>query len=150
LRLDVGKVKVRSQIGGHLVIDVAGWFTGTGGAVSTKGLFHPVSPDRGFGTRAEDPGGDGIPVTDLTLGTTLVADPGATAIVLNVTATEATGAGFLTVYPAGAPLPTASNLNFARGATVPGHVIAGLDADALKIHTNVATHIIVDVFGWYS
>ncbi len=33
--------------GGHLVVDVAGWFTGAGAAVTTAGLFVPASREHG-------------------------------------------------------------------------------------------------------
>ena len=40
---------------------------------------------------------------------------GAAAVVLNVTVTGAQGSGFVTVFPCGEALPTASNLNFVAG-----------------------------------
>ena len=42
---------------------------------------------------------------------------GVSAVALNVTATEAAAAGFVTVWPSGSPRPNASNLNRARRAT---------------------------------
>ena len=48
---------------------------------------------------------------------------------LNVTVVDPTETGFLTVYPMGEPLPTASNLNFTPCRTVPNHVIATVDLD---------------------
>ena len=47
----------------------------------------------------------------------------AAAVVLNVTVTAPEGSGFITVYPCGEPLPTASNLNFVAGDTVPNAVV---------------------------
>src|SRR5437867_10097868 len=40
---------------------------------------------------------------------------GADSVVLNVTATNTTTAGFLTVYASGGPWPGSSNLNWAAG-----------------------------------
>ena len=41
----------------------------------------------------------------------------ATAVALNVTATDTTAAGYLTVYPAGGTRPQDSNVNWAAGRT---------------------------------
>lgn len=41
----------------------------------------------------------------------------ASAVVLNVTATEGAGDGFVTVWPCGRPLPLALNLNYRAGTT---------------------------------
>ena len=43
----------------------------------------------------------------------------AVGAVLNVTVTDTTSAGYLTLYPSGVPRPTASNLNWAAGETIP-------------------------------
>src|SRR5205807_3541631 len=51
---------------------------------------------------------------------------GASAAVLNVTATNPTSVGHLTVFPAGTQVPGASSLNFKAGQTVPNRVIAML------------------------
>jgi hypothetical protein len=66
--------------------------------------------------------------------------------VLNVTATQAEGPGFLTVYPCDKPRPVASNLNYTVGATVPNTVYATLDAVGFVCIFSLApTHLIVDV-----
>ncbi|TMD71527.1 MAG: hypothetical protein E6I81_10325, partial [Chloroflexi bacterium] len=48
---------------------------------------------------------------------------GVSAVVMNVTATNTSSAGFFTVYPTGVTRPLASNLNWAAGVTVPNRVI---------------------------
>jgi hypothetical protein len=147
--VEAGTVKVRSQVGGHVVVDVAGWFTGAGAPSATSGLFHPLVPERVIDTRD-------IPrmVTGANLNLVDVIDPNAWAVVANVTATGPVGAGFLTVYPSGEGVPTASNLNFPAQGTVPGHVIVGLGlAESgwqMGFRSNVDTYLIVDLFGWYS
>ena len=78
----------------------------------------------------------------------------ATAVVLNVTAVGPTAAGWLTVYPADAPLPLASNVNFSAGQTVPNSVQvklgAGAQAGQIKIFNSAGqTHVIVDVGGYF-
>ena len=67
---------------------------------------------------------------------------------LNVTAVEASSAGFMTVFPCGTPVPTASNLNFAAGQTIPNAVVAKIgDGGRVCIYTSSTAHLIVDVNG---
>jgi hypothetical protein len=49
---------------------------------------------------------------------------GRAAVVLNVTVTEAERPGFVTVYPCGTPVPTASNINYLAGSTVANLVVS--------------------------
>jgi hypothetical protein len=75
--------------------------------------------------------------------------PIASAVSLNVTATEPLGNGFVTVYPCG-DRPLASNLNFAAGQTVPNAVITPLGPDSiLCFYASAATHLIADVNGYF-
>jgi hypothetical protein len=62
----------------------------------------------------------------------------ASAVLLNVTATQAGTAGFLTLYPSEGSQPTTSNLNFRPGQTVANLVLVkvgygGMDEDKIKI-----------------
>jgi hypothetical protein len=72
--------------------------------------------------------------------------------VLNVTVTEPTAPGYVTVYPAPPPAPATSSLNFVPGLTV-------ANAAALRVGDNGqvdvfnlagATHVIVDLFGIFT
>ncbi|MGP0031324.1 MAG: protease pro-enzyme activation domain-containing protein [Acidimicrobiales bacterium] len=75
----------------------------------------------------------------------------ATAVVLNVTATDPTGSGHLTVFPAGASLPVASNLNYAAGSTVPNLVEVGVGTGGdVSINASAGTDVAVDVEGYTS
>ncbi len=77
---------------------------------------------------------------------------GASAVILNVTAVDPAGIGFVTVWPAGQARPLASNLNFLTGGTVPNLVVAKLGADGkVSIYngSESTVHLIADVAGWY-
>ena len=75
----------------------------------------------------------------------------ATAVTLNVTSTGSLGGGFVTVYPCGTPRPNTSNVNFAPGSTVANAVTTKVGAGgAVCIFNDAATHLIVDVHGYYS
>ena len=76
--------------------------------------------------------------------------PDALAVGLNVTVVGPTGDGFVTVFPCGAPLPNASNLNFTVAQTVPNLVVSKLGSGGkVCIYTSVATDLVADVAGFF-
>ena len=89
-----------------------------------------------------------------------LSNSGAESAVLNVTATEPTTPGYLTVFPADNCIPPlASNLNFVAGETVPNLVIVQLSKQvgcatitgAAGIYNFLGyTHVIVDLFGYFT
>jgi len=76
-------------------------------------------------------------------------DADASAVALNVTAVDAVAPGFATVWPCGELRPTASNLNFATGATVPNAVLAKVGSGGdVCLFTSQPIHFVVDVNGY--
>ena len=73
------------------------------------------------------------------------------AVVLNVTVTDTTGQSYLTVWPDGANQPTASDLNWVPGLTVPNLVVVKVGSNGKIDLFNPAgsTDVIIDVVGWY-
>jgi hypothetical protein len=71
---------------------------------------------------------------------------------MNVTATEATGSSFVTVWPTGSARPTASSLNFSAGETIPNTVTARVGAGGkVSFFNNTGSvHLIADVVGYFS
>jgi hypothetical protein len=140
-----------------VLVDVLGWFP-------QDGSFTGLTPSRVMDTRMGAPtidGGaagagplDGNSTTDLTVaGRGGVPSTGAGAVALNVTVDGAQAAGYLSVWPGGAPRPNASNVNFAVGRTVPNMVIVPIGADGKVSIFNGATSrvdVIVDVLGWFA
>lgn len=82
-----------------------------------------------------------------------VPQTGVKAVVLNVTVTDPTSDGHLTVWPSGTTRPDSSNLNWTTGRTVPNQVVVPVCEDG-KVNLRNAgwgtTHLIADVFGYYS
>jgi hypothetical protein len=74
-----------------------------------------------------------------------------TAIVANVTAIDGSLPSFLTVYPAGTPLPTSSNIDFTKGEAVANMVISQVSAlGTIDIYNHVGSvNVVVDVTGYY-
>jgi hypothetical protein len=77
---------------------------------------------------------------------------GASGVVMNTTVTNGTAPSFVTVFPAGGSVPTASNLNFAPGQTIPNLVVSRVSpAGAIALYNQQGTvDIIGDVTGYFA
>jgi alpha-tubulin suppressor-like RCC1 family protein len=139
-----------------LLVDVAGYYLG--GTPTVAGTFVSLAPDRVLDTR----NGTGAPTAAIPAGTVLpvqvtgqggVPTTGVGAVVMNVTATDTHGVGFVTAYPSTASRPLASNLNFASGVTVPNLVTVPVGADGkVALFNGAATSavdLLADVAGYY-
>lgn len=74
----------------------------------------------------------------------------ASAVVLNVAGTEATRAGYVTVWPCGQPRPTTSNLNLTDGGTDANLLITEVGTDGtVCLYTEQGTHLIADINGYF-
>jgi hypothetical protein len=76
---------------------------------------------------------------------------GVSAVVLNLTATDTTASSFLTAWPSGSTRPTASNVNWTAGQSVPNRVIVPVGPNG---QINVYNHtggvdVAIDVNGWF-
>jgi hypothetical protein len=118
--------------------------------------FSPLVPVRILDTRDGTGAGKGrVPAggtVDLqVLGRGGVPAVGVGAVVMNLTVTEPDASGYLTAYPSGQPLPTASNVNFVSGQTVPNLVVVPVGPNGRVSIYNFGgpAHIIGDLLGWY-
>ena len=150
-----GTIAFANHVGTVDVVgDVVGYYEQS---YPDQSRLSTVSPTRVIDTR---PGPGHLGFNTLGSGQTnsLVipsAPAGATSVVLNVTVTNPTAAGFATVFPtAAAPNtpPTASNLNFVPGQTVANLAIAKLGVGGSVSFFNYfgSTDLVVDVVGWYT
>jgi hypothetical protein len=150
-----GRINVFSSASAHVIVDVQGYYADADGP--SGGRFHAIAPTRLFDTReaagpvtgAFTPGSTRqLNLRSLALG----QFSGAVAAVMNVTVTEPTTAGYLTVYPGGAARPLVSNLNFVPGQTVPNLVIVRVPASGLIDIFNSAgsTHVVADLVGYFN
>ncbi|WP_159045902.1 PKD domain-containing protein [Streptomyces sp. WM6372] len=125
----------------HLILDAVGWYGKDG-----KALFTPTVPRRLADTRATGKLAPGAT-------TTVTGLPvGAVGVALNVTATDSTGPGFLTVYGYGTARPEASSLNTRPGDTVPNHVTTPVADGRVSISNSYggSTHVITDLLGYFT
>jgi hypothetical protein len=76
---------------------------------------------------------------------------GVDAVTLNVTVDQPEAAGFVTVYPCGQSVPTASNLNYAARQTIANFVTVKVGQDGnVCLYTSGSTHLIADLAACYS
>jgi hypothetical protein len=135
-----------------VIVDVNGYFTdGTGSGAQ----FVGVTPNRDVDTRHTGRVASGATLHVLVAGVGGVPAMGSatppTAVVVNVTALGSTAAGHFTVYPGLTSRPTASDLNFLARQTVPNLVVVKVGTDGTINVANLAgaTHVLVDVVGWF-
>ena len=71
------------------------------------------------------------------------------AVIINVTAVQATSNGFITVHACVDPAPTASSLNFTAGVNRGNELVASLDTNGdICIETSESIHLTVDVVAY--
>jgi len=149
----------------HLIADLAGYY-GTYGS-----LLTPDGPVRLLDTRT----GLGVPPsweTPIPPGGSTILQVGGVAgvplnlvhgLILNVTITEPSAIGYLTVYSNGTPKPLASNLNWVAGQTIANLVVlhtadqsiegppAAYSASVILYNGSPGTvHVVADLLGYLS
>ena len=150
-----GAIKLFTDAGHvQLIADVFGYY-----ARSATGLFTPTAPQRVLDTRTSNvPTGrtQGAPLAGGTSIDLPVAGAGGvpadvTSVVVNVTSTQASVAGFVTVWPTGADRPATSNLNLQPGYDVANLVTVKVGAGgAISLYTDAGhVHLAVDLVGYY-
>ena len=159
---DDGKVSLFNSSGStDLIVDVSGWYSDSTAVSGGGSGFRPIDPIRLADTRT----GLRVPKAKLGAGQSLtIAIAGkvgvpsaadqvpATAVVVNLTATNPTSGTFLTAFPSDYAQPLASDVNVAAGRTVPNLAVVKLSHDgSITIFNSSGTvDVIVDVMGWFA
>lgn len=123
-------------------------------AVSAAGGFVSVSPSRVMDTRVGLGGPALAAGAQRKLKVTGGSVPaGVSAVVLNVTVTQPTAGGYLTVWAGGASRPNASSLNFVKGQTIPNLVVAPVNPSTGEVMfyagSSGSLHLLADVSGYF-
>jgi hypothetical protein len=146
-----GQVMIATYAGTvDVIVDVAGYFSAPTG---TGQLYEPLAPQRVIDTRATTPvGPGGILQVQITGAHGVPAAALVEAVVLNVTVTRTTAPSYMTVYPSDATRPTASNLNWSAGQTIPNRVTVKVGATgAIKLYNSIgSTDVVIDVNGYFT
>ncbi len=167
-----GQVSFFNQFGTvDVIADLGGWFTDSSNPAATGSKFVGVTPVRILDSRngtglVNGLGGIGPPpITPLGPaegiavqvagqgGVPAMSDPNPpSAVVANVTVTNPTASGYLTVWPDGSTRPLASDLNWIANQTVPNLVVVKLGSSGMADLYNAfgCTAAIVDVVGYYT
>ena len=149
-----GAVCIYSNVATDLILDVNGYDAAT----AVGRFFEPtrVLETRPALTTADhqlEAGGlrPNDSVLELPIGGRLGVPTAIRAAVLNITVTDATGPGFLTVYACGSSRPVASTLNYTAGTTVANLAIAPTSSDGkVCIYTQAAAQLVVDLSGYHT
>lgn len=147
-----GAVDLYTSSTTHLIADVQGYYTSD----TTGSKYTALTPARLLDTRSK------VGISTTTKITNAVVSlkvrghggvpTGASSVVLNLTATQTVGGGYLEAYPEGATRPTASNVNWsATGSTIPNLVVVPIGSDGnVSIYVHGTSHVIADVSGYFS
>jgi len=121
----------------------------------TPAQFTALTPARVFDTRTGVGGrtgklGNGASYDVTMTGRGGIPSRGVRGVLLNVTVTQGTAAGNLTVYPTGEARPAAPNLLYAAGQTRPVLVVVpvGINGEVRFTNFGSSTHVLADVTGW--
>ena len=150
-----GTVCFYSSTPTDIVVDMNGWF-------AEGSAFSAVGPKRVFDTRPGQSPNALRNVTSTKLAANammevrltdfagFVPGSGVGAVSLNVAVTAPEAAGFITVYSCGTRTAV-SSLNFVASETVSNAVIAPVSSTGtVCFYSPVATHLIVDINGWFA
>jgi serine protease len=113
-------------------------------------VFSPLQPRRIADTR---PSGLVSPNSPLVLGLKGafgLPNAGLGGVVLNVTATGSSQAGYVTVWPCADTKPVASSVNYTASEDIPNTVIAAPDQyGKVCLDSSTPVNLIVDLSGWF-
>ncbi|MEP7202245.1 MAG: S8 family serine peptidase [Ilumatobacteraceae bacterium] len=153
-----GSISIFIPTGGNIIVDAMGYFTPS--ASTAAGRFVPINPRRALDTRPQQlgPVPAGWVAHRPTIGESVRVEvppaiglptTGVSALVVNVTATESVGPGFLQAHPTGATRGQTSTVNYVATQNAATHAIVPLGSDGtISIFTSNSAHIVVDVMGY--
>jgi hypothetical protein len=120
--------------------------------------FYTLTPCRVADTRASSgpyggPALQALTTREFVLAGSCGIPPEADAVAINVTVTEPTAGGHLTIHQAGVPLPLASTINYRAGQTRANNAIAPLGTNgSIAVfcgQPSGTTHFIIDAVGFF-
>jgi uncharacterized protein YkwD len=128
----------------HLIIDLGGYFAPSGG------LLNSVVPDRIIDTRQGIGGWTGRLGAGQTVDVKISDLPGMPAklsgVLINLTAVDPSEGGYVTIFPCGTSVPTASNLNFGAHETVANLTAVRMPANgSICLFSSTRVHVIADL-----
>lgn len=137
-----GYVDFFSSANTKMFVDVTGYYP-------QGATYDALTPARLLDTRHSSHPGNGSTTSVTVTGHGGVPSSGVAAVVLNVTAIPRAGSGWLTLFPAGSPRPTASIVNYVPRRAVAGMAIAKVGVGGrVQVYSSQSVDLLVDVQGW--
>ncbi|HWL45638.1 MAG TPA: hypothetical protein VNQ73_22040 [Ilumatobacter sp.] len=150
-----GRLGVSTNTGGELIVDVQGVYVVDAerrrdpATRVRAGRLVPYVPTRVLDTRELN--APLLPRQQATLSLARSVPPDAAAAVLQVTATNTTGPGYVTVFPGPGRPPDVSHVTVdAAGQTRTNQVITGLRNQRIELFSTAGGDVIVDLLGYYT
>jgi hypothetical protein len=144
-----GMVSIYNNLGStHVVVDVTGYYTDAAGVGAS---YSPLLT----GVRLLDTRLSGGPMSDQERRTVQVGGVGgipadASAVVLNVSSVMSTGAGNISAFPAGGPVPGTASVNHLPGQDVSNRTVVPLTGGRLDLVLSGArAGVVLDAVGWF-
>ena len=126
-----------------LIVDVQGWFP-------ANATYTALNPQRLLDTRTT-----GNSPNNTTIQTQITGQAGipstASAVAINLTATNASQPGWAVAYPCGSPLPTSSTINYSpnQGSIANSAIVEIGSNGRICLYALNDVDLIVDVQGWF-
>jgi hypothetical protein len=152
-----GRLCVRANVDVHFVVDVVGFYAPTPQFGPTAELIR-TTPTR----LADSRNGTGGWSTPFAPGEVRMLDPvagggladRASAVMLNVVATDGARPGHVRVYPCVTPVPNVSSLNYPTAGPLTNSVanLVTVELDARRricVYAHTATHVVIDRVGTF-
>jgi uncharacterized protein YkwD len=134
--------------GGHIVVDLLGYFTGPSAGSGAEGLFTAYDPTRLLDTRGASPLGNAKPLYPG--GSLELALSQGGSIAYNVTSVNG-NPGFVTAFPAGTAKPPISSVNpVGGGDVVANFAITQVSSRGIGFFSQSQTDLLADLQGWFS
>jgi hypothetical protein len=146
-----GAINVMASNPTNLIVEVAGYFAPPGAGSLD---FYMVTPCRAFDTRKPTGAYGGPQLAGLvqrnfhSAGSVCGVPASARGLSLNATIVPPAPVGYLLLW-GGGPLPTATTLNDADASIVSNAAVVAMTAGQLSAWSSNATHLLVDVNGYF-
>ena len=136
-----GKICVYSMSPTDVIVDVTGWFTGSG--------YTSLDPVRLLDTRTTQRVAAGT-TRELQVTGRAGIPSGATAVAVNLAAVAPANAGFLTAFPCGGAVSSTSTVNHdLRYATSNSAIVKIGTGGKICVYSMSSTDVVVDATGWF-
>ena len=140
--LSSATVQVFSSAGGHLIVDLVGYFTGPSAWSTDRGLYVPTTPQRRLDTRQSAP---------LQAQESRSFDaPGGGVAVGSLTMLNPAGRGYATAWANGSPRPETSSINLTDGTVIANFVATKVSGSGVALFSSIPSNYLFDQFGYFT